>query len=150
MDVHSLTNNVAIISKRSKWESGKWSISADNVSRHSYQPIKGEEEKARQLDDPSLWYANIRGRSTLEIKTAHPANDIKRIDKSLPSKAGRIPRRKDKNPKNRKRKGLEGSWKWNLLGGANRNRPRPSTQKFFTAAFDFRSSNGFRVCDGSV
>ena len=41
MDVRSLANNVAIISKHHKGDSGERSVLAGKVSRSSYRPIKG-------------------------------------------------------------------------------------------------------------
>ena len=84
MDAHNLTNIVAVISKHAKGSSGKWSISADKISRNSRQPIKGGVKRAQSLEIPGSLYTNSRGVSG-EIKTALSIKDRKRRSNSLPT-----------------------------------------------------------------
>ena len=88
LDVHNLTNNIAIIWKRLKGGYGEWSLLADKVRRNSNDPIDGDADRAPDWENATPRYTNIREKSIEELETAHSTKDSKRLKKSLPSEAG--------------------------------------------------------------
>ena len=64
---HSLTTNIAIISKRQKWNSGEWSIWADKLSRTVSTKCNGAVQRAPEWGCLNYWFANIRCKYVVEL-----------------------------------------------------------------------------------
>ena len=62
---HSLTTNTAIISKRVKGDSGKWSIWAVEISRNVPPQIDGAIQRAPDWNGPEFWFTSIREKYAL-------------------------------------------------------------------------------------
>ena len=113
---HSLTTNIAIISKRKKGNSGEWSIWADKLIRNVSTQSNGEVRRAPEWECPNFWFANIRNKYAVELLGILPLKDKKRLAKSPPSKGGNaLKRLRLKNRLNPKGKGREGSRKWKFV-----------------------------------
>ena len=66
-EVHSLTKNTAIISKRMEGDPAKWSIWAGKLSRNVYPQIDGSIQRAPDWEDPEFRLTNIRDKSAMEL-----------------------------------------------------------------------------------
>ena len=105
---HSLANNISIISKHQKGDSGEWSISADKISRNIHIEKDNVLQRDPTWDQPNFWLTNIREKSVVELLTVLSLTDRKRLAKSPLLKEGiSLKRLRLKNRINRKGKGRE-------------------------------------------
>ena len=89
MAVHNLTNDIALISRHRKGNSGPWPILAGNIRRITNR-LTSEMVKRESIHrENDFRLANIQEMSTSEISAALNLEGIKRHPKQLPSKGGR-------------------------------------------------------------
>ena len=105
---HRLTTNTAIISKRMKGGSGKWSILAGKISRNVSPQIDRDMQRAPYWEDPKFRLANIRGKSVVELKVALSPKGEKRLGNHSHLKG--VPKLKVRNPTKLRCEGDSGKW----------------------------------------
>ena len=81
---HSLTNNIAVISKHQKGDSEEWSIWAGKISRNIHMQSDNALQRAPDWEHPNFWLTNIREKSVMGLITILSMKDRKRLAKAPP------------------------------------------------------------------